>query len=609
MQNRDIAISLRQDFSIGHDCVRDKSQSGPLKCRESSPTEILPKVHLMNTKKSWGLLCLTLGILGACTTEKGDPTAEWPDDYLQLTFSTAETRVDLNENGAGTFSEGDKVGLFISNGSSTEYRELTYTAGEWLPLLRRSEFGKGDLALTAHYPAQIDATNNPTHTVFSLTKDQSADGYTATDLLFARKNIPAGSYQAEMTFFHALHRLRIEIKGEGISTPILRSRMNGTVNLLTSEVTVSEDSFGWISPRKNSDGSYEAVIFPQTVESYRDKEGLIKIPTTAHEIIYKAPDQLNGEPFTEFKAGKQLTIRLNLASSDDQKWANRKVWVYGIKPPEESAWFQYNLQYGYENYYLPWKAEYGWFDCNKVNPHGGEPDGMMCWAAAASNMLHWWIAQNKSYVDRYGDKYTGPDYTYPLQKEQSSDIFKCFADTFENVAGYGDAGVNWFIHGYNKNLSLPRWDNYNEAGYFKDVFPKDVYLGSNVGGLSKERFNETIKDALSNQKAIGISHGSVTAGHIETIWGAEFDENGVVSAIYMADNNDPEYFIDKKIGCARYKIVYETYTGTSATYTCYKLGYTENNKSITINRLFLLSLGQEYWEEYFAKQASQANLK
>lgn len=37
------------------------------------------------------------------------------------------------------------------------------------------------------------------------------------------------------------------------------------------------------------------------------------------------------------------------------------------------------------------------------------------------------------------------------------------------------------------------------------------------------------------------------------------------------------------------------------------MGYIEDNRSITINSLFLLSLGQEYWEQYFAKQEQNAN--
>lgn len=560
----------------------------------------------MNTKKSWVLLCLSLGMLGACTTEKSDPAAERLDDYLQLTFSTTETRADLDGNGSGTFSEGDKVGLFIGNGSTTEYRELTYTAGEWQPLLRRCEFGEGDLTLAAHYPVLPETAADPTHAAFTLADNQSAEGFAASDLLFARQSVPAGSYRASMTFSHALHRLRVEIQGEGVSTPNLRSRMNATVDLLTGEVTATGNDFGWITPRKNSDGAYEAVIFPQAVDTYRDEEGLLKIPTAVREVVYKAPDQLNGEPLTAFEAGKQLTIRLNLTGAGDPEWANRKVWVYGIKAPEEGAWKQ--RYEDYNTYSLAWKAEYGWFDCNKVVPEYGGIDCNMCWAAAASNLLHWWIVQNKSYIDRYA-KYQGPDYNYPLDKMPESDIFKCFCDSFMNEAGKSDEALNWFIQG-EKPVSQPCKEPYNPAGYFKDVFPvtssKDL-LGSNVGGLSKERFNEIIKDALANKMAIAVCTGPVNKGHFETIWGAEFDENGDVSAIYKADNNDRDAFVEHGLGCTRFEVVYEQYEGYSATYTTYKMGFISDNRTREISRVILLPLAQDKWEQYFAKQASQAD--
>ena len=562
----------------------------------------------MKKKRVWMALCLQVCLLAACTRETTDPVADRHDDWLEVVFTTAETRTDLDENGAGTFSEGDKVGLFIDNGSSVEYRELTCTNGKWLPLLKRSDFGPGELTLSAHYPAHPEAKEDPAHAVVALSADQSSGGFAASDLLFARKKIPAGDRHAEMTFAHALHRLRIRLEGEGLSTPSLRSRMSGKVDLLTGEVSAPENSFGWITPRQNNDGAYEAVIFPQETAPYRDEEGLLKIPTTARDVVYKVPELLDGKPFSRFEAGKQLTIRLNLTGSADLKWANRKVWVYGIKAPEEGAWKQTFLNAGYDFYCLPWKAEYGWYDCNKVTPEGGEPDGMMCWAASASNLLHWWIAQNKSYIDRYGDRYKGPDYSYPLKKPQESDIFKCFADTFDNVAGYGDAGVNWFIHGASKDLSLPKWDIYNEGGYFKDVFPEGVRLSVDIGGLGKEKFNETIKDALANKKAIGIAQGTVQKGHVETVWGAEFDENGDVSAIYMADNNDRDAFEAYGLGCMRFEIVYERYP-EGATYTAYKSGYIDNNKSIALTRVFVLSLGQEYWEEYFKNEAANSGTR
>lgn len=48
----------------------------------------------------------------------------------------------------------------------------------------------------------------------------------------------------------------------------------------------------------------------------------------------------------------------------------------------------------FEEEYLTWKEGSGWFDCNKTFNYYG--DGNMCWAAAASNLIHWWLAQNQN---------------------------------------------------------------------------------------------------------------------------------------------------------------------------------------------------------------------
>lgn len=539
----------------------------------------------------------------ACNSEMTDDPTQRGNGWIELNFTIPETRTSLDDSGAGTFSDGDKVGLYIDNGSSIAYRELTYSAGAWQPQLRRSDFGSGNLTLAAHYPVQSGADNVETARSLdlSLEADQTAAGYAAADLLFARRELPEGSSRAEMAFTHALHRLRVEFSGgKEILDPKLRSRMNARVNLLSGEVTPVEESFGWISPRKNSDGSYDAVILPQRAEAFRDDEGLLKFSADGREIVYKAPESMDGTPLTEFQAGRQLTLKLAVKEAEEpveSEWANKKVWVYGINTPEEGAWKKffsdsYNLE-------LAWKAEYGWYDCNKTNPTGGEPDGMMCWAATASNMLHWWFARNKSYIDRYGDKYKGPDPTYPQPKKQESDIFQCFIDAFENKAGYGDDGLNWFIHG-KIPTAINRDEPYNDGGYFKEVFPQGVLLGENIGGLGKERFNTTIKDALANKKAIGVSVGNVRTGHIVTIWGAEFDKNGDVSALYMADNNDRDTYNFFGIGCTCYQVVYEK-NPEGSTYTSYMTGSVVLNTPVTINRLFTLSLGEEYWKAYFGE--------
>ena len=223
------------------------------------------------------------------------------------------------------------------------------------------------------------------------------------------------------------------------------------MNLLTGEAEVSDGEFGWIVPSQNNDGSLEAVIYPQEAAPYRDGNGvLLRVTAGGREYDFKAPQTLgDGSPLERFEAGKQITIRLSLKEAVVSEWANRKVWVYGITPAPDDAWIQLHPDL-YSTYHLPWKKEYGWFDCNKLNPMGvagGVPDGNMCWAATVSNLLHWWCEHNRKYIEMYGDRYKGSDYNYPLPKAQESDIFQCFIDSFWNEGGFGDAGINWFIHG------------------------------------------------------------------------------------------------------------------------------------------------------------------
>lgn len=85
-----------------------------------------------------------------------------------------------------------------------------------------------------------------------------------------------------------------------------------------------------------------------------------------------------------------------------------------------------------------------------------------------------------------------------------------------------------------------------------------------------------------------------------TIWGIEFDDNGDVAYMYMADNNDRESYESRGIGCLRLQIVYEPLP-EGGTMAMYKSGYIDNNKSIVMKRLVTVDLRQKYWEEYLAK--------
>ena len=131
-------------------------------------------------------LCVVLPLfLSSC--ESGMEEYSWgkEDVYLQLDFVRSEMRANMAGDGSGTFSEGDVIGLYIDNGDEIQYRSLTYTAGQWQPRLKRSEFGTGRLKLSAHYPA-ISNPDEIDPESYAFQVDQNQLENSASDLLFAQ---------------------------------------------------------------------------------------------------------------------------------------------------------------------------------------------------------------------------------------------------------------------------------------------------------------------------------------------------------------------------------------------------------------------------------------
>ena len=257
------------------------------------------------------------------------------NEYIQLNFTKTETtRADIGEDGSGSFNEGDRVGVYINNGSDIQYRELTFEGGEWLPKFKRQDFGPGQLTLSAHYPVVSGVSDIAKDQYdFKVELDQSETGKEKSDLLVSQTVLNENQNRANLSFRHALHRLRIELTGQTEEVTIaVRSRIEGTVNLLTGEAMLTDDDFQWITPYQNTDGSFEAIIYPQEAASFRDGDGsLLKITKQGKEYYFKAPDmQTDGNDLDRFEAGKQITVKLSLKESTDTKWANKKVWVYGI---------------------------------------------------------------------------------------------------------------------------------------------------------------------------------------------------------------------------------------------------------------------------------------
>lgn len=312
----------------------------------------------------------------------------------------------------------------------------------------------------------------------------------------------------------------------------------------------------------------------------------------------------DGNGTVDLTAGHYYTFNLSVSQAGEDQAAEIR-WTKGILPPADNDWIK---DISETAWLLPYQEKYGWIDCNKVGTgDNGLSDYNLCWAASASSLLHWWMNQNQEYIERYrkivearGETFNVPSAKFPSdnylagRQKQKSDILQHFTEAFRDEGGFGGQGINWFISGTTVTAT-PMRDKNASCGFFKEVFPPSKPLGESSGGLSKEIFNETVKDALNNGKGLGFSVNLTTGGHAMTIWGVEFDEEGTVTAIYYADNNDSE----SVAGCIRVRIRYQKLMVTDTAYTT-QVQYESSVPGVyfTIKQLFTVSLGQEQWEAF-----------
>ncbi len=113
-------------------------------------------------------------------------------------------------------------------------------------------------------------------------------------------------------------------------------------------------------------------------------------------------------------------------------------WTQGVTPPkmggENSDFRRIETSVGsemYVEYIAPFVAGNGWFDTNKSISL--EYDANLCFSAAATNTLHWWLNQNENYIEQYLQKDpVQAERLKPLlvhdQGQSGSPIYKIFVD-------------------------------------------------------------------------------------------------------------------------------------------------------------------------------------
>ena len=268
----------------------------------------------------------------------------------------------------------------------------------------------------------------------------------------------------------------------------------------------------------------------------------------------------------------------NIVEYETEEGEKRTVlFVKGVKPPKlgENGDFRKSEDHGYIDYKAPFEEGQGYFDVNKA-PFGTnkEIDRNLCFAAAASNTLHWYLRENKKEIQDYikdnGDviRSVGAN-TYSLKEmlnqnveQQGSLIYQYFKEMYgNNATGYYTVPLmDLFLNGY-----TPKEDRKTNIED-KDLQPdrRGGFLYGILGGKLQtglrsvkdvKDMGESLQYYLSNGFVLCLSYKTFSYNHVVTLWGAEYDANGRLCAVYVTDSDDQDETGDEvDVAMKRYRV-------------------------------------------------------
>ena len=286
------------------------------------------------------------------------------------------------------------------------------------------------------------------------------------------------------------------------------------------------------------------------------------------------------------------------------------LFVKGVKAPKlgENGDFCKTEDHGYIDYKAPFEEGQGYFDVNKA-PFGKnkEVDQNLCFAAAASNTLHWYLQENREVIEKYiednGDvKKTVGGTTYSLKEmlnqvveQQESLIYQYFKEIYGNnkTGFYTVPLMDLFLNGYTpkddrrSNIEDKNLQPDGRGGFLHGILGGKLQTGLRSVKDVKD-MGESLQYYLSNGFALCLSYKTFSYNHVVTLWGAEYDANGRLCAVYVTDSDDQDETGDEvDVAMKRYRVKEEGQRSYLSN------AISESSKGALVNSIQYLRFGGE----------------
>ncbi|WP_198928939.1 IdeS/Mac family cysteine endopeptidase, partial [Boudabousia liubingyangii] len=298
--------------------------------------------------------------------------------------------------------------------------------------------------------------------------------------------------------------------------------------------------------------------------------------------------------------------------------------------PPAGKWYEL-----WENDFIRWTPDSGWFDANKhfrdtERPYGsGGRDNLACWKATSANQLMWWIEQNRPYIDKYFETYPevskelmpGHSLTDPYNEQDYQAILDYFSEHFIDKSGYPTGGNHWFITGKkNSELNAPFKDEAfgkSFQGFFSKVFnQEDLEKNGKLTNYkkfpvsnAKKQFSDYVVNALANHRAVGFElYYSGGYRHAVTLWGAEVNAQGLVDYIYYTDSDTSNKPYETLSLMQRLKVIEAEDANSIYISSNYKMERPRyySPQIISVNSL---DLGRKTWADWYEKLQPKVTFK